>query len=332
MANNCLWLMTDLGFEAFLQLEEWFEVVDQSKDGPILFQDPADFVHRLKRNMVTALVLPTFLPLSPPLFEELRRQSHPLGCVGYLGLTDDRWDWEVVASSPMPIFYPAETYASTQAEYALGALITVLRNIHLADLELRTTPPDQTQDFQLWRERFVGTELRGKTVGFLGWDALAAALVPVLTQFFGCKVKVWLTDCHSPTPAPQVPSDLPLVVVRERMDLFRDVDILSLHLTPLSSPVLTEELLGTNPGVVVVNLTSALVLPEETLLTTYEQDHLAGAVIDTFDFGPTSYSPELLAIPRVLATPRLAAVTAEVEERASDQLAKDLVTWARTHT
>jgi D-3-phosphoglycerate dehydrogenase len=110
-------------------------------------------------------------------------------------------------------------------------------------------------------------------------------------------------------------------------DLFAWSDFISLHL-PLN--VQTRDLLGPlafsqmKDGVCIVSTARGGIIDEEALLNALKSGKVAGAALDVFEKEPPGLT-ELVAHPRVIATPHIGAQTLEAQARAAEDIAREVL-------
>ena len=110
-------------------------------------------------------------------------------------------------------------------------------------------------------------------------------------------------------------------------DLFAWSDFISLH---LPFDVHTRDLIGTQAfgqmkdGVRLVCAARGGIVDERALLDALNSGKVAGAALDVFEHEPPGLT-DLVKHPRVVATPHIAARTAEAQSRASEDIAHEVL-------
>jgi phosphoglycerate dehydrogenase-like enzyme len=150
-------------------------------------------------------------------------------------------------------------------------------------------------------------ELSGRTVGVVGFGAVARRLVPML-QAIGARVVY-----TSRRPA----ADSPIAFLPFR-ELLSVADLLSLHL-PLTAETTgmidAVAFAAMKRGSVLINTARGSLVDEAALCAALTSGHLRGAGLDVFSCEPVSPDDPLLRLPNVIVTPHLAWLTAETLER-----------------
>lgn len=175
------------------------------------------------------------------------------------------------------------------------------------------------------KHRFLGTELRGKTLGIIGLGAIGREVAKRAQAF---DLRVIATD-------PYVEASLPLLSLDE---LLPQSDYVSLHCALTAE---TRRMIGAaqfakmKPGVRFINCARGEIVDEAALLHALQSGQVAGAALDVFDPEPPAASNPLLRDPRVVATPHIGGSTIEAQEligeRIVDQVVQYLTTGAVTH-
>jgi phosphoglycerate dehydrogenase-like enzyme len=185
------------------------------------------------------------------------------------------------------------TNSRAVAEMALLLMLACLRR--LRDLDLAVRAADWKQGWEL-QDRLG--ELHGRTVGLVGYGAVAQILAPMLTAM-GAKVLYWSrTKKNAELPA-----------------LLSTSDLVSLHL-PLTAQ--TERMIDAGkmkPGAILVNTARGGLVDESSLIRALKNGHLAAAGLDVFAEEPPRRDHPLLALPNVVCAPHLAWLTQETLER-----------------
>ncbi len=192
------------------------------------------------------------------------------------------------------------TNTQAVAEMALLLMLATLRRVVTLDALTRAgegwNPPLDMVDA-------LG-EIGGRTVGLLGFGAIARRLAAIL-QAFDANV---LCATRRPRPDEGGVAFLPLQALLPR------VDILSLHLplTPETTRIIDATALAAmRRGSILVNTARGSLVDEAALHAALVEGRLAAAGLDVFDSEPVSPANPLLALPNVVATPHLSWLTAE---------------------
>ncbi len=174
------------------------------------------------------------------------------------------------------------------------------------------------------RQRFVGMELRGKTLGLIGIGQVGSE---VARRARGLEMRV---IAHDPYVAPDRAQGIGVELV-SLDELLAQADVISLHmrLTPQTRDYLgAEQFAKVKPGVRVINTARGELIDEIALIAAIDAGRVAGAAIDVFREEPPGESP-LLTHPKIIVTPHLGASTEEAQERAALDVAQEVLTVLR---
>ena len=199
----------------------------------------------------------------------------------------------------------------TTAEHAIAMLFALAREIPQAD--------QSTQAGRWEKNRFMGVELAGKTLGLVGCGNIGSI---VADRAHGLKMKVVAYD-----PFLSGERAIELGVEKAELDeLLARADFITLH-TPLTEQtrgILSREALSkTKPGVRIVNCARGGLIDEEALKDALEAGHVAGAALDVFAEEPARENA-LFGTQGLICTPHLGASTTEAQVNVAIQIAEQM--------
>lgn len=194
---------------------------------------------------------------------------------------------------------------NTQAvvEMTLGLMLAALRRIPAIDAATR-----RGEGFPLAPDHLdLAGELGGRTVGLVGFGAVARRLVPVL-QALGANVVVHTRNPEAAHPLPTMDLDT----------LLASSDVVSLHapLTPDTHRMLTRERIARmKAGAVLVNTARGGLVDQEALVEALASGRLRAAGLDVLAEEPIPAGEPLLDRDEVVITPHVAWRTPETLAR-----------------
>jgi D-3-phosphoglycerate dehydrogenase / 2-oxoglutarate reductase len=169
------------------------------------------------------------------------------------------------------------------------------------------------------KNRFLGVELTGKTLGLVGCGNIGSI---VADRAVALKMKVIAYD---PFLAEKQAVELGVEKV-ELEDLLTRAEFITLHtpLTDATRNILSREALAkTRKGVRIINCARGGLVDEAALADAIKAGHVAGAALDVFETEPATESP-LFALENVVCTPHLGAATMEAQENVALQVAEQM--------
>jgi D-3-phosphoglycerate dehydrogenase len=282
---------------ALLSEADGIEVVEAVKD-------PAKLAHALPR--AHALLVRSETKVTG----ELLARAPQLRIIGRAGIGVDNIDVEEATRRGIAVFNAPGANTVSAAEHTMGLLLALVRRIPWADASMRRGEWD--------RQRFQGTELKGKTLGIVGLGRIGAH-VAGLARAFGMQVTAYdpyVTEARARELQVQL---LPLD------ELLGRADVVTLHL-PLTKE--TRGLLDARrlallkPSAVLLNCARGGLVDEAALLDALERGRLAGAALDVFETEPLPPDSPLRRAERVILTPHLAASTVEAQEQVSLEICR----------
>ncbi len=198
------------------------------------------------------------------------------------------------------------------AEHAIALLLASARNIPQANKVLKTG---------VWRrDDFMGTELRGKTLGIIGLGNVGSE---VAKRAQGFEMRLLGSD---PLVSEEYAQKLRVELV-DLKQLLRESDFITLHL-PLTAQtrgiIGAKELAQCKPSVRIINCARGGLINEEALVKAMKEKKVAGAAIDVFEKEPVTESI-LFGVDNIIVTPHLGASTTEAQVLAARDVAEQIV-------
>jgi D-3-phosphoglycerate dehydrogenase len=234
-----------------------------------------------------------------------------LKVIGRAGIGVDTIDVPAASARGIVVMNTPFGNSITTAEHAIAMLFALAREIPQAD--------QSTQSGKWEKNRFMGVELSGKTLGLIGCGNIGSI---VADRAHGLKMRVMAYD---PFLSPERAVELGVEKV-ELDDLLARADFITLH-TPLTDQtrgILSREALAkTKRGVRIVNCARGGLIDEAALKDALESGHVAGAALDVFSEEPARDNP-LFGTPGLICTPHLGASTTEAQVNVAIQVAEQM--------
>ncbi len=289
-----------------------------------------------------------------PLPPELLVKLPCLRIVGVVGLSLAHHDPETLLARGITLVNATQAYSESVAEFALGLAILGRRRAFASHDIMRrggwgTMPPSQSAGIvprlarklrpvaraariepfllRLWRTRrgmqaanagAMGPgELRGATVGLIGWSANARAFAERLLQ---AKARVLVYSEHASV-------DLSAFgVTRVSLAAALAADIVSLHrgLTPGTRYFLgAAELEKLRPGAVLINIAGGALVEPNALLARLKRGDIF-ACLDTYEVEPPAAADPLRSLPNVFLTSHIAGGSGDMHAAAADEVVRKI--------
>jgi D-3-phosphoglycerate dehydrogenase len=187
------------------------------------------------------------------------------------------------------------------AEHALALMLSLARSVPAADATMKKGVWD--------KKKLTGAELRGKTLGLVGLGRIGQE-VAARARAFGMEIVA-----HDPFISEEVAAALGIGLLS--LDAVCDTaDYISLHIPATTD---TRHLFGKarfarcKKGIRIVNTARGELIDEAALADAITSGQVAGAALDVFEKEPPA-DWRLAQLPQVVATPHIAASTAEAQE------------------
>jgi len=199
------------------------------------------------------------------------------------------------------------------AEHTFALMLALARHIPQAHESMNAGKWD--------RKSFSGVELRGKTLGIVGFGRIGRAVAKRALAFEMTVV------AYDPFITADVGADLGVTMV-SLDELFHSSDFITLHamLTPENREMINRESLVTmKRGVRIVDAARGALINEADLAEALQSGQVAGAALDVYAEEPPKPDNPLLHLPNVVHTPHLAASTEDAQITVSVDAAKLVV-------
>jgi D-3-phosphoglycerate dehydrogenase len=240
-----------------------------------------------------------------------------LKVIGRAGIGVDNVDIPSATAAGVVVMNTPFGNSITTAEHAIAMMFALARQLPAADIS--------TQAGKWEKNRFMGVELYGKTLGLIGAGNIGSI---VADRALGLKMKVVAYDPFlSPERAVEIG-----VEKAELDELLRRADVITLH-TPLTDKtrniLSAENLAKTKKGVLIVNCARGGLVDEAALRRLLDEGHVGGAAFDVFVEEPAKANP-LFGAENFIATPHLGASTLEAQENVALQVAEQMSDYLLT--
>jgi D-3-phosphoglycerate dehydrogenase len=199
------------------------------------------------------------------------------------------------------------------SELVIGMALSMLRNIPQTQERVRAGGT---------KDGLVGSELKGKTVGIIGFGNIGRRTGELL-HAFGCKVLAQSRSWHSDYPA--------YVQQLSQEELLKRSDIVVLH-CPLNEStrgmIDYAKLSLMKPTALLINVARGPVCNEDDLARALNEGVIAGAAIDVFTKEPPlPAETQMLHAKNTLLTPHIAFATAESMTLRAEIVFDNLRAW-----
>jgi len=242
---------------------------------------------------------------------KILEQARKLKVIGRAGIGVDNVDIPAATAKGIIVMNTPFGNSITTAEHAITLMLALARQIPQADAS--------TQAGKWEKNRFMGVEITGKTLGVVGAGNIGSIVVD---RALGLRMRVIAYD---PFLSPERAADIGVQKV-ELDELFKRADFITLH-TPLTektkSIIDAAALAKMRKGVRIINCARGGLVDEHALRAALDSGQVAGAAFDVFAEEPAKDNP-LFGHPNVVCTPHLGAATTEAQENVALQVAEQM--------
>lgn len=184
-------------------------------------------------------------------------------------------------------------------------------------------------------DKFVPQELRGKTLGILGYGSIGREIAR-LAKPFGMKILVTKRDVLNPKddgfiisgtgdPGGDLPDRIYPAEATRSMVALCDYVVITLPLTEKTHHLFEESLFKEmKSDAYLVNVGRGSIIDEKALVKALKKGWIAGAGLDVFEEEPLPDSSPLWKFKNVILTPHVSGFTPQYDERAIELFAENL--------
>jgi D-3-phosphoglycerate dehydrogenase len=246
--------------------------------------------------------------------DKIMEAAPNLKVIGRHGVGLDAIDLAAAKKRGVKVVYTPQANKESVAEHFVALAIMLAKKLRLADMALRDGN---------WQARYelIGTELRGKTLGVLGFGRIGQQTARICR--FGFDMRVLYYD---PIEFPETEKELDALRVDDKA-LFKEADFISINmpLLPQTQHFVNADLLRLmKPGAFLINMARGPVWNERDVVAALQENRIAGAGSDVYEVEPITPDNPLFKLDNFVGTPHMSAHTEEAMVRMS-MVAKDVL-------
>jgi D-3-phosphoglycerate dehydrogenase len=269
----------------------------------IVVSNPKEYLNHLAE--ADALVVRSAVKVT----REVLEKAPKLRVIGRAGVGVDNVDLNAATAAGVLVMNTPGGNAVSVAEHTIAFMLALARSIPQASAS--------TKSGKWEKKKFLGNEVRGKTLGILGLGSIGREVVK---RARALEMRVLAAD---PYVSSQVAEDLDIELVGLAR-LFAESDYITLHMV-LSREVFEQM----KPGVRIINCARGEMIDQDALLDAIRSGKVAGAALDVFTPEPLPPDHPLLSMETVLATPHIAGATEEAQEIVGVRIAEQIAEYLR---
>src|SRR5690349_23774670 len=289
------------GVEAFRAQAGWNVIVS----------NPKEYAQHLAE--ADALLVRSAVQVNQAVLEKAPK----LRVIGRAGVGVDNVDLDAETRAGVLVMSTAGGNRISVAEHTLALRLAMARRIPQANAS--------TRGGKWEKKKFMGSELRGKTLGVVGLGSIGREVVKRARAF---EMRI---VAHDPYVTTVIAHDLGVELL-DLPRLYAASDYITLHVaaTPETTGMLSQDAFAQmKTGVRIVNCARGELVDETALAAALASGKVAGAAIDVFATEPPPAGFPLFAADGLLATPHIGGSTEEAQEIVGVRIAEQVVEYLK---
>lgn len=261
--------------------------------------------------------------------KELIDACPSLKIIGRGGVGMDNIDVDYAISKEIHVINTPASSSNSVAELVFAHLFSGVRFLHDSN---RNMPLEGDSKFEQLKKAYAnGIELRGKTIGIVGFGRIGQA---VAKMALGLGMKVIAADNYVGKATIKVEfynnQSIDLEIATEPLeDLLKHSDFITLHVPSQEGYLISKtQFENMKDGVGIINCSRGGIINEVDLVEALNSKKVAFAGLDVFMDEPTP-AVQLLMHPNISLTPHIGAATIEAQDRIGTELAEQIITLLR---
>jgi D-3-phosphoglycerate dehydrogenase len=236
-----------------------------------------------------------------------------LRLIGRAGVGVDNVDLAAATERGIVVMNAPDGNTIATTELAFGLMLSLARHIPQAQASLLSGQWD--------RKSFIGTELRRKILGIVGFGRVGKAVAKRALAFEMTVI------AYDPFVSPEIGETFGVEMV-SLDELYSRADYITLHavVTDQSLHMINAESLAKmKKGVRIINAARGSLIDDVALAQAIKDGTVAGAAVDVYEEEPPPANHPLLGLPGVIDTPHLGASTVEAQDEVAVQIAHSVL-------
>ena len=248
-----------------------------------------------------------------------------LKLIGRGGVGVDNIDVEYAREKGIGVYNTPASSSLSVAELVFSHLFTGVR--FLQDSNRKMPVEGNTKFNDLKKAYAKGVELRGKTLGILGFGRIGREVAKIA---LGLGMEVLAYDLYPFNPEVEVVlggGTVVKITIQSvtQEHIIKNADFITIHTPFVDKPIIgSTEFEKMKKGAGVVNCSRGGLIDEDALITALDSGKISFAALDVFDNEPTP-RVDILSHPKISLTPHIGASTNEAQERIGLELANLII-------
>ena len=246
-----------------------------------------------------------------------------LKLIGRGGVGMDNIDVEHAKSKGIEVVNTPAASSHSVAELVFAHLFVMVRFLYDSN---RQMPVVGNTQFDALKKKYAkGAELKGKTLGIIGFGRIGQSVAKIA---LGCGMKVIAYDPFTSEASLEIEiigagKVTAKIKTQSLEEVLENSDFITLHV-PGGKAITKKEIALMKNGVCLVNAARGGVIDEADLIEALNSGKVAHAALDVFENEPTPDN-KILNHPKISLTPHIGAATEEAQERIGIELAEKII-------
>lgn len=253
---------------------------------------PADLARKLKVFRAHGLIV-----RQGKISAEVLDAAEDLKVICKHGVGLDNIDVAAATRRGIPVFFTPGANFESAAEHTLALMLALTRRVPAEDRRVRRGVFDKA--------KYDGLELRGKTLGLVGFGRIARRLAELVVPF-----RMRVVVYHPSSTQERLPTHV--AKVGAVAALWAEADIVSLH-CPLTAQtkgmISAQSIARMKRGVHLINTARGGLINEPDLVQALRDGHVRGAAMDVFETEPLAAESPFSTMENVILTPHVAGTS-----------------------
>ena len=253
-----------------------------------------------------------------------------LKLIGRGGVGMDNIDVAYAREKGITVINTPASSSQSVAELVMGHLFSLSRFLQDSFKNM------ESGDFSSLKKKYAkGIELRGKTIGIIGFGRIGQSLS---SYALGAGMDVIAVDQFTTPVNISVPIglnnnfDVEITPTTDLQSVLGKLDYISLHVPKQadgSAVITANEFSKMKKGVLIVNASRGGVIDENDLLVALDEGVIGGVALDVYENEPNPRK-DLLNHPKIACTPHIGAATLEAQDRIGEELSQLIIGQFKT--
>jgi D-3-phosphoglycerate dehydrogenase len=254
-------------------------------------------------------------------------------------------DMQAAKERNIPVLYTPGRNSDCTAEMTIGLMLSIARKIPMAYKALKegkfTASPDMHKETKeglktdmIWDMDmdspymiFKGTQLKGKTLGILGYGSIGRR-VGKIARAIGMGLLI-----YDPYIGEIDVEEIGIRKAESLEQLMKESDFITCHMkvTPETTGIVSREMIALmKPTAYFINASRGAILDEDALVDALREKRIAGAAFDVYASEPIrSNHPYITELDNVVITPHIAGATDDVLTNHTKMIVADVGRFLR---